>query len=179
MGNHSFTPVLPGTTISTGFNSKAVLDLGTAEIEIKPLTRMELTELIRRENLVSTKLDLKVGKVRATVRTEEGITHDFELRSAVSTASVRGTDFEYDGTSLKVLEGTVTFFNKFGQKRLIRRGEASRTTGYDLPATGEDVRKAGFTVTINTNQIVEETGGVSAESVVEIVEQVDIVISVN
>src|SRR5271157_6108882 len=52
-----------GASISTGFSSTALLDLGTSTLKVRPLTRMQLVQLIAREGSVSTTLALKVGKV--------------------------------------------------------------------------------------------------------------------
>ena len=55
--------VAMGTTLSTGFDSNAVLDLGTSELMIKHLTRMTLEDLIEEEGTITTKLFLNVGRV--------------------------------------------------------------------------------------------------------------------
>jgi hypothetical protein len=62
-----------GTTISTGFNSSAVLELGPSVLQVKPLTRLRLNELVAREGTLKTDLFLRVGKVRAEVKTAEGL----------------------------------------------------------------------------------------------------------
>ena len=99
--------ITEGTVISTGFRSKAVLDLGSSILEIKPLTRMSLEALIEKEGTVTTNLYLRVGRVDANVKRDTGLNHDFKLRSAVSTAAVRGTKFSYTGTELIVTEGVL------------------------------------------------------------------------
>jgi len=172
------TVISAGTTVSTGFNSTALLDLGSSEISVKPLTRMKLSDLIKQEGTVKTSLELTVGRVRATVKPAEGLTHDFTLRSSVSTASVRGTDFEYDGETLTVFDGDVLFFNAFNQKRMISRGETSTTTGYSTPTTGEETQIVDSSATLYTNEVVEFEGGASSEPVVETVDMVNVTIGV-
>jgi hypothetical protein len=132
--------LLAGYFISTGFRSQAVLELGPSQLIVKQLTRMELEELIEKEDTISTRLNLRVGKVRANVQSTEGLRQNFILRSPVSTAAVRGTSFEYDGENLKVFEGTVAFTNLLGQRRTVKAGERSRTLGYSLPRTGEEIK---------------------------------------
>ena len=100
-----------GATISTGFRSSAVLLVADSEITVLPLTRMAIDDLIETQTTVTTNLNLRTGKVRALVRTTEGKTADFKLRSPVSTAAVRGTEFLFDGYRLEVIEGVVQFFN--------------------------------------------------------------------
>ena len=128
-----------GASISTGFNSTAVLDLGTSILTVRPLTRLQLAELIKREASVSTTLVLRVGKVKAEVKKVEGVRQDFTLRSAQATASVRGTLFEFDGVSVQVTDGLVVFTNSLGQGVGVSGGEKSSTNGAgsSAPTTGE------------------------------------------
>ena len=95
-----------GAQISTGFNSKASLEIESAILKIRPLTRMSIEELVEKEGVVSTNLHLKVGRIRAEVQSAEDLRHDFRVRSALSTAAVKGTSFEYDGVNVKVFDGT-------------------------------------------------------------------------
>jgi len=126
-----------GTTISTGFNSSAVLQLGASMLSVKPLTRLRINEIVAREGTVKTDLFLQVGKVRADIKTTAGLTQDFKLKSPVSTAAVRGTGFEYDGYDLYVYEGTVTYSNLLGQNRDYGSGEKGSTDGQNTPPDGE------------------------------------------
>jgi hypothetical protein len=126
-----------GTTISTGFNSTAVLDLGPSVLMVKALTRLRLNELVAREGTVKTDLFLQVGKISAEVKRAEGLTQDFKVKSPVSTAAVRGTGFDYDGYELYVYEGTVTYTNLTGQSRSYSPGEQGSTDGYDTPQEAE------------------------------------------
>jgi hypothetical protein len=126
-----------GTTISTGFNSTAVLQLGASMLSVKPLTRLRINEIVAREGTVKTDLFLQVGKVRAEIKTTEGLTQDFKLKSPVSTAAVRGTGFEYDGYDLYVFEGTVTYSNLLGQSREYGAGQQGSTDGQSTPPDGE------------------------------------------
>jgi hypothetical protein len=126
-----------GTTISTGFNSTAVLDLGASVVQVNPLTRTRIDELVQKQGVVRTDLFLRVGKVKAEVKSVQGLTQDFKVKSPVSTAAVRGTGFEYDGYELYVFEGLVTFSNLIGQSATYAPGEQGSTTGYDMPAEGQ------------------------------------------
>ena len=42
-----------GTTISTGFGSRALVDLGNSVLNVQPLTRLRLEELLQREGTFS------------------------------------------------------------------------------------------------------------------------------
>jgi len=138
--------VAPGTTISTGFNSSAEIAIGESVLQVRALTRMDLEELIEKEGTINTELNLKVGKVKAEVRSTSGLLNNFKLRSPQSTAAVRGTVFEYDGYSLSVDEGSVVLSNNLGQVRMVATGEQSGTDGYSLPSNVEDIISSEFNV---------------------------------
>ncbi len=121
-----------GTTISTGFKSTAVLDLGSSILEVKALTRMTLEDLIEKEGTVTTNLYLRVGRVNAEVKRDTGLNHDFKLRSAVSTAAVRGTKLSYTGLELTVIEGVVNFYNQLNQMSTALADQDIELSGYDI-----------------------------------------------
>jgi hypothetical protein len=140
-----------GASISTGFSSTALLDLGTSTLKVAPLTRMQLVELIARQGSVSTTLALKVGKVNAEVKTAQGLRQDFTLKGPQATAAVRGTEFEFDGVSVKVINGLVFFTNMQGQGRGVGAGEESSTDGTQLPTTGGQEDESDTTVDPHTS----------------------------
>jgi len=113
--NSSWAPAKDGmtistlTTISTGFDSSVTVKMDKNTIFVKPLTRMTVDKLVEEKGTVSTSLYLRTGTVQATVKSAEGVKQEFVVQSPYSTASVRGTDFEYDGLILTVKEGVVSF----------------------------------------------------------------------
>jgi FecR protein len=131
------TRVALGAYISTGFSSTALLDLGTSTLRVAPLTRMQLVDLVAQQGTVSTSLFLKVGKVRAEVKKVEGVRQDFTLKGPQATAAVRGTEFDFDGLTVNVVNGVVHFSNSIGQFRNVPAGEGSSTNGQTLPTTGD------------------------------------------
>lgn len=113
-GGGGWVPVNPGDvlsagdTISTGFNSKAVLALGNSSVLVaNALTRLTIAELVEREGTVDTDLFLDVGSVRSEVHSSEKVSHNFTVRNANSTASVRGTVLDVEilgnGAGMKVM----------------------------------------------------------------------------
>ena len=126
-----------GHSISTGFDSTAVLTIGQSTLRVRPLTRMRLEELTQAGKAVSTSLSLSVGKVKGEVK--KGGDEVFTLRGPVSTAAVRGTEFEYDGFTVKVTNGIVTFENSLRQSRDVVGGEDGSIDGLGLqiPTTGD------------------------------------------
>jgi hypothetical protein len=149
-----------GASISTGFSSTALLDLGTSTLKVAPLTRMQLVELIARQGNVSTTLTLKVGKVNAEVKVAPGLRQDFTLKGPQATAAVRGTEFEFDGVSVKVVNGLVYFSNAQGQGRGVGAGEHSSTSGSQFPSSGDREAQNDSTVVPYTS-----TSGSSITSV--------------
>jgi len=151
--------------ISTGFHSTAVISMGKTILQVKQLTRLKLEELIEKQGTVSTKLFLRVGKIRATVKSSGGLRQNFKLKSPLSTAAVRGTDFDYDGINLKVKEGVVQFFNLLSQRRDIAAEEQSETDGYSTPSSGEDGRLGEGSVSPSTGGTgLTGTGGLNGSS---------------
>lgn len=135
-----------GATVSTGFRSSAVLLVGRSEISVLALTRMSVEDLAEDQSSATTTLSLRTGKVRAQVRSTEGKTMDFRLRSPVSTAAVRGTDFVFDGFRLDVIEGVVDFFNALGEYQTVTAGFGSSTSGNAPPSFPEDDKSRGLGV---------------------------------
>ncbi len=147
-----------GTTISTGFSSRALLDLGSSVLNVRPLTRLRLEELLEREGTVQTELFLRVGKVKAEVKSIAGMKQDFTLRSPVSTAAVRGTDFEYSGFDVVVLDGNVLYLTLLGQGRSYSSGEGGGSDGYRTPTSGGDSRNTNSGVNPYTTGVGGESG---------------------
>lgn len=115
------------TTISTGFGASATLDVADNTLEVEQLTRMTLVSLVESSDQVDTEVFLGVGRVSANVRTAER-RQNFEVRSPMSTAAVRGTRFRFDGQRLQVFEGTVAFANSYGQSQSVGAGQQSTIT---------------------------------------------------
>ncbi len=137
-----------GATISTGFNSTATVDVGNTTLQVRPLTRMRLDELAQQQGVVRADLFMPVGRVRADVRTTEGVTNDFRIRSTVSTASVRGTDFVFDGYILQVSDGKVRLINTANQEVEVPAGEEGEVSETGEIASGSDLRESNSGVQI-------------------------------
>ena len=151
----------PGTIISTGFNSNAVLNLGSSEIFIKPLTRISINELMETGSVVKTDLNLKLGKVTADVKTTEGLKNDFTLRTPVSTAAVRGTNFTAGVNSLQVSQGKVAYSNNAGQTRTVSAGSSSSvgTVGSSAATTPESAGEAAAQNFAVTTSVAKDNAG--------------------
>jgi hypothetical protein len=139
------------STVSTGFDGRAVLQLGASTLTIRPLTRLRIDELSTQNNVARTNLTMPVGRVRAEVKSASGIRTDFKLHSPVSTAAVRGTGFETDGVHLTVFESNVTFSSQSGISINVGTGETGVSSGGDSPSGGADQREANTSVDPNTS----------------------------
>lgn len=146
-----------GSTVSTGYRSQAVLAVGPSQVTVLALTRLTVQELLQTATGVTTTLSLDTGKVRAEVKSAPGQTADFKLRSPVSTAAVRGTDFTFDGFRLEVLSGIVQFFNRLGESASVAAGNSSNTDGTSTPDTPEDSRAGSALLSGDTDT--SEGGG--------------------
>ncbi len=144
--------VTAGTRISTGFGSSAAIDIEETVIRIRALSRLTIQELFERENIVTTDMDLEIGRVRGEVRSASGRQFDFQLRGPTATASVRGTSFEFDGQNLSVDEGIVEIINVFGQRIAVQAGQQSSVVGNEVPRSPVAERRAAATVSTRVSQ---------------------------
>jgi hypothetical protein len=133
-------------TISTGFGGRAVLEFGASTLTVRPLTRLRIDELSTQNNVARTNLSLPVGRIRAEVKSTAGTANDFSVRSALSTAAVRGTGFETDGVRLSVFESTVAFLSQSGISTNVSAGETGVSSGGGSPSGGADQREANTAV---------------------------------
>jgi len=130
-GSANFIPAKAGdavmrdTIISTDFKSIAIIAIGSSTISVQPLTRLTLSEIKRIEETENIELRLHTGKVRVEVKPPAGNKANFILTSPTSTASVRGTSFEFDGRNLTVAEGAVVFRGNNGMTVVVPADNAS------------------------------------------------------
>jgi hypothetical protein len=127
-------------SISTGFKSSAVLGLGNSTITVRPLTRLTLEELIQNQADETVRLNLRTGRVRAEVAPPSGGKTTFTIRSTQATASVRGTEFEFEKDAVYVSSGNVMFGDESGTEVSVQAGESSSASeggGVSVPAPEE------------------------------------------
>jgi hypothetical protein len=112
------------TVVSTAFKSTAIIEIGSAVIAVRPLTRMTLTEIRASSESESLNVSLQSGRIRVDVKPPAGTKAIMTATSPTSTASVRGTSFELDARNLHVISGNVAFKGTRGAFTVI-------TTGFD------------------------------------------------
>ena len=131
VGSAEFVPAELGsavaldTVVSTGFRSSAIIEIGSATLTVRPLTRLSLTEIRDAAGAENTSVNLQAGRIRVDVRPPAGTTANFTVTSPSSTASVRGTSFEVDARSIRVLEGAVNFRGVSGVPVMVHAGGES------------------------------------------------------
>lgn len=125
----------PGYLIYTGFDSRAILETPGAKIEVKELSQTTISALLATEESVVTDIYLKYGQIKADVKSSENSKTIFNVRSANSTASVRGTIFTFGDDRLFVEEGAVTLSNDYGETILARREDRAYSPSFSTIST--------------------------------------------
>ena len=120
------------TTISTGFKSYALIRIGNSVLNVRPLTRLTITEISTRAETETIRINLNAGKMQAEVRAPTGGKPEFWLQTPPATASVRGTVFEMGIFELWVIEGSVEYRGSSGAGVVVDAGGYS----YVNPKTG-------------------------------------------
>ena len=118
------------TVISTGLRSSALISLGSASLNVGPLTVLTLEELVQGAGSEEANLFLRTGRVRADVTPPAGVQADFTVRSPTTTASVRGTSFSFNGRRLAVHSGGVRLSSNInGQQVVVSSNQHSYISG--------------------------------------------------
>ncbi|HBD94344.1 MAG: hypothetical protein A2015_00290 [Spirochaetes bacterium GWF1_31_7] len=119
-----------GNFIFTGFNSNAILEYNTIKIEVKPLSQLQISSLFSDSNKTISDVYLKYGQIKADVKRIDTVKTDFKVRSANTTASVRGTGFTFGNDVLLVEHGTVLYQDTLFNNALAQSGEQYQYAKY-------------------------------------------------
>jgi hypothetical protein len=130
------------TVISTKFRSYAIVKIGGTTISVRPLTVLSLAEIQKLDESETVNVSLHMGRVRVDVKPPAGTKAIITVSSPTATASVRGTNFEFDINNLYVNEGTVSFAGANGQTVLVGEGGTSRADRTGQVSNPWDNRKA-------------------------------------
>ncbi|MCL2069799.1 MAG: FecR family protein [Treponema sp.] len=127
-GSANFTPARVGeelradSVISTGFRSSAAVQVGSAFIAVRPLTRLSLSELSSTAGQETINVNLQAGRVRVDVNPPAGVRSSMQVTSPSATASVRGTSFDFDTKNMDAHTGLVQLRGTKGPGALARGG---------------------------------------------------------
>ncbi|MFW5995433.1 MAG: FecR family protein [Spirochaetia bacterium] len=114
--------------LSTGFDAQAMVAVTESTVvTVDPLTRLTVEDIALEEGIESSELNLEVGRVEGSVKRVEDRETRFDVSSPVATASVRGTQFLFDGEELSVSEGVVGFVSAIGRTHSVSAGEENFT----------------------------------------------------
>ncbi len=133
-GSQVFSPavkdgeVAQDTIVSTGFRSSAIITVGSNEINVRPLTRLSLSEISSSGDTENLNVKLQTGRVRVDVKPPVGVRANTRVQGPSATASVRGTSFEMDTKTINVSEGRVSFGGSNGTAVLVAAGASSGIT---------------------------------------------------
>jgi hypothetical protein len=132
-----------GAMISTGFRSGALIVIGNSKLRVQPLSRLSVEELAAGGKDEKVDINLRAGQVRATVQPPPGGQTAFTVRSPMATASVRGTEFEFDGLRLRVEEGRVHMSGNDGGGTYVGAGHIGRVDSESgrVAGAGETARE--------------------------------------
>lgn len=117
-----------GAVISTGFKSNAVVSVKGTNFTLGPLTRITIENMVAMENKDSTQIYIDSGSLKASVSSSDGRKVGFKVRSAVATASVRGTEFKVTSSGrLSVTQGLVSFGGPEASSAEVAKSEDNST----------------------------------------------------
>jgi hypothetical protein len=150
-----------GSTVATGFRSELKLKIGPSTVTVKALSRLTISSLVQNGTDANTDLYLKVGKVNAEVNKDDTIkTQKFTVKSPVATASVRGTEFSFDGVRLEVQRGLVAFSDSRGNQVAVPAGESAKAA---LPETRAAIQ-SNVAQVLEASVTVANAGGPGADA---------------
>ena len=132
------------TAISTGFKSSALIEVGSALLMVRPLTRLTLTEIRASQGTETINVNLQAGRVRVDLNPPAGTKASLSVASHVATASVRGTSFEMDTVGLYVIEGVVGYEGNRGGLVYVHSGFESKATAKGNLSNPYGNIRAGF-----------------------------------
>ena len=117
-----------GAVVSTGFKSNAVVSVKGTNFTLGPLTRITIENMVAIENKDSTQIYIDSGSLKANVSSSDGRKVGFKVRSAVATASVRGTEFKVTSSGrLSVTQGLVSFGGPEASSAEVAKSEDNST----------------------------------------------------
>lgn len=149
-----------GTIIKTGLKGSVVIKMMNSESVIKPLSVIRISEMGTTEDANNIDLQLKRGTVHSRVDKIKGKKTSFQVKTPVSTLSVRGTEVEIShgpnfGTDLKTFTGIADIEDKTGNKREVKKDQTTNVQNNKPPTTENQENSKTFTVKIAPPELTE------------------------
>lgn len=133
-------------TISTGFQSRAVLESSRSTVIVQPLTRLTIDQIQAQGQSSQTSLSLRTGRISAVVKKSDDEPTLFQVKSPIATAAVRGTEFTFNGFQLSVESGLVAFSSDGGRVVTVPRGANTEMLENGVPVDVVDALLAAISV---------------------------------
>jgi hypothetical protein len=120
-----------GAYIMTAFESNCEIEfMDKSKMKIRELSKIQVNKFTSELKKVDTEVTLYNGKVRATVHKDVDKNTNFQVKTPVSTISVRGTEKEITvhpgfGTEVHTITGVVEVSNNIGQKVNVAKNETT------------------------------------------------------
>ncbi len=121
-----------GAYIMTAFESNCEIEfMDKSKMKIRELSKIQVNKFTSELKKVDTEVTLYNGKVRATVHKDVDKNTNFQVKTPVSTISVRGTEKEIIvhpgfGTEVHTISGVVEVSNNIGQKVNVAKNETTK-----------------------------------------------------
>jgi len=121
-----------GAYVMTAFESVCELEMmDKSKMKVKELSKIQINKFSTESNKVDTQVTLYNGTVRAAVHKEVDKNTQFQVKTPVSTISVRGTEKEITaqpgfGTTVNTISGVVLVTNNAGQSVEIKKDESTQ-----------------------------------------------------
>lgn len=131
-----------GAVIQTGFKSQLVLNIKSANedstLTVAPLSRMTIEQLSEKGNQDTTSVFLDSGSLKSSIKKTEDRRANYQVRTSVATASVRGTVIKtgvgYRSMSMITLDGTAECIPQSNQKPVILSSDTSEVAPLETAA---------------------------------------------
>ena len=154
------------TVISTGFKSSALVEVGSAVITVRPLTCLTLKQIGSSADSENLNMNLRAGRVRVELTPPAGTKASMSVSSPTATASVRGTEFEFDTRSIYVKNGAVAFKGSRGGVTRVNAGSHGRLDNSNKVYNPVDIIDSGLRPRVPVGSesswsVINRTGGQS------------------
>jgi len=149
-----------GTVIKTGLKGSVTLKILSSESVIKPLSMVRISEIGQVENENKIDLQLRRGTISARVDKLEGKKNSFQVKTPVSTLSVRGTELEIThgpdfGTETRTITGVVAIEDTKGNTRTVTKNETTSVKENKAPTTATQENNVVASVQIAPPELTE------------------------
>jgi len=152
-----------GAYIMTAFESNCELEfMDKSKMKIKELSKIQVNKFTSELKKVDTEVTLYNGKVRATVHKDVDKNTNFQVKTPVSTISVRGTEKEITvhpgfGTQVHTITGVVEVSNNIGQKVMVSKDESTMVKNEtSIPESNSKLVSEESKVTVTNQSLTED-----------------------